>query len=124
MSDLDPKALLEVARQICEEPSPALVGRWQRAAAIIARAAVEAMIDDYWQARAPGVLDCLAVRSKMLCLPTYLGDPELAHDVYQLWAVLSSACHRHAYELEPTAGELERWIDKAEEIQASLGTAA
>lgn len=120
MTTADPDELLRVARELCAHPGPDLAGRWPRAVAIITRAALEATIDEYWRGRVDGVADVMAGRAKMLCLPTYLGDDDLAHDVYETWASLSNACHRHAYELDPTAVELERWIEHVERLRQTV----
>ncbi len=111
-----------MARALCDEGEARLKGRWQRAAAIVTRGAAELALDEYWRKRAPGVADCFAVRSKMLCLPSYLGDPEQAHATYQVWAALSAACHRHAYEIEPTTEELLRWIDAVDSLRVGLAS--
>jgi hypothetical protein len=116
----DPDELLRVARDLCDRPSAELAGRWPRAAAIVARAALEAVLDEYWRTRAPDVAEVLAARAKMLCLSAYLGDDDLAHSTYESWASLSHACHRHAYELEPTADELGRWIGRVVALREQL----
>src|SRR5438132_14058752 len=102
MTPTDARELLTVAARLCEDPGPDLAGRWPRAVAIITRAALEACLDDYWRRRAPGVADSPA-RPKMLCLPMYFADADEAHNAYQTWARLSAACHRHAYDPDPTA---------------------
>jgi hypothetical protein len=120
MTAIEPEELLIVARTLCEHPGPDLEGRWPRAAAVITRAALEGALDEYWQQREPGIAAVLGGRAKMLCLPTYLADDELAHQAYETWASLSNACHRHAYELDPTADEIERWITNVELLRVRL----
>jgi hypothetical protein len=116
----DPEVLLKVARQLCDRPAADLAGRWPRAVAILTRAALEAILDDYWQIHAPGVDRCAAQRPKMLCLPSYLDNAALAHTTYQTWASLSAACHRHAYELDPVADDLLAWVTNVEALRAEL----
>lgn len=116
--------LLATARALCADPPPALEGRWPRAVALLTRQALELAIDDYWQARAPGVAECRAQRPKMLCLPEYLSDRALSREAHQTWVVLSGACHQHAYVLDPTAAELLGWVGRVETIRGALTTAA
>jgi hypothetical protein len=119
-----PESFLVVARALCHDGDRILERRWQRAAAIVTRAALELALDEFWRNRARGVADSFAMRSKMLCLPTYLGDPQQAHAAYQVWASLSGACHRHAYDLEPTIDELLGWIEAVDDLRVRLQSAA
>lgn len=98
-----PAALVGHARQVIERGS---VGAWPRAAALLARQALEAAMDELWAARAPEVAS-LSARAQLTCLPEYLRDRELAGEVAFTWSLLSDACHAHAYEVGPTAEELE-----------------
>jgi hypothetical protein len=56
-------------------------------------------------------LERASARAQLSCLPDYLRDPGLAQDIVFTWSALSRACHQHAYELAPTANELERRLD-------------
>jgi hypothetical protein len=67
-------------------------------------------MDHLWTTRAPG-LERASARAQLACLPEYLGDPRLAWELVFTWSALSNDCHQHAYELAPTASELERRLD-------------
>lgn len=114
------ETLLETARRLCTDPPASLEGKWQRAAAFLTRQALELALDGYWQTRAPGVSECRAQRAKLLCLPEFLRDHEVAHDAHQTWVVLSGACHQHAYALDPAATELLGWISRVERLRNAL----
>ena len=55
-----------------------------------------------------------------MCLPEYLGDRGLAGEIVFTWSALSDACHHHAYELAPTAAELDRRLDAVERLIEKL----
>ena len=114
-----PEELLQVARTLCRRPDPNLAGRWPRASALLARQALEQALDDYWQLRRPEVARVQAQHPKLLCLPTYLDSPA-ARTAAQTWVALSHACHHHAYDLSPTAEELDSWFDDVEEVLGVL----
>jgi hypothetical protein len=104
--------LLAAARDVIETPRSSMVGTWSRAGAFLARQAIEASIDDFWQ-RQPsmaGLIRC-SMATQLRCLPL-VADRDIAHDASYTWGALSSACHYHPYELLPTAGELMMWLDK------------
>lgn len=61
-------------------------------------------------ARARGVeLGTATGKSRLICLGSLYQDdaPELAGEAEAAWTRLSRAVHHHAYELSPTAGEVE-----------------
>jgi hypothetical protein len=111
--------MIAAARKLLERPDPKTAGLWPRGAALLARQALEHALDEFWQKRAPGVEKCSA-RAQLLCLPQYLRKDDLAVRASYAWAGLSRACHHHAYELPPTAGELESWIATVEELVTAL----
>ena len=101
-----PLDLVGAARRIVNEPAETTLGLWPRAAALLARQALEEALDDLWRGRAPG-LERAPARAQLACLPDYVPDRKLAADVAFTWAALSEVCHHHAYELGPTAAELD-----------------
>ena len=115
-----PAALVALAR---ETVARGAVGAWPRAAALLARQALEAAMDELWAARAPEVAT-LSARAQLTCLPEYLRDPALAGEVAFTWSVLSDACHAHAYETGPTAQELETRFAVVDRLVTRLGVAA
>jgi hypothetical protein len=112
---LTPTQLLAAARDVAGRDAAATAGLWPRAAALLARQALEAAIDDLWRATEPQMVEASA-RARFLCLPACGVAPYLVADAAQTWGALSSACHRHAYELPPTAGELESLCERVERI--------
>jgi hypothetical protein len=105
-----PADLLALARQVVERVSPETAGLWPRAAALLARQALEMAVDGYWAARQIP-LDSCPTLPQLICLREYLADPELAGRLHYAWAGLTRACHHHPYELPPSAGELEGWME-------------
>lgn len=90
---------------------------WPRAAALLARQALEQGLDDLWGARAPRVREA-SRHAQLLCLGAFVPDEELVSGVRHAWHGLSRACHHQQYELAPTAGELGRWLDDVERLLA------
>lgn len=114
-----PAELLAVARAVSGAGGGAFGGSWARAATFLIRQALERAVDTVWTGPLAGVAACPRTTT-LLCLRRYLGDDDLAADVHATWAQLSSACHAHAYELEPTLGELRRWGDVVDRLIAAL----
>jgi len=110
--------LLAAAHSLLAYSDAATAGLWPRAAALLARQALEQGLNDFWLERAPGVEDS-SRRSQLLCLRSY-ADEQLAEEASHTWAALSRACHHHAYELSPTASELERWMRSVTDVVDSL----
>lgn len=60
----------------------------------------------------------------LTCLPFYLSDSHVARRTRQCWNELSTACHAHPYELEPTLPELEGWITEIVNLLGALTEAS
>jgi hypothetical protein len=115
-----PADLLAAARDIQQGPAAATAGLWPRAAAFLARQALEVALAQFWEASpATSGLSRCPVRSQLTCLPAYL-DAQTAHQVAYVWAALSASCHYHAYELAPTAPELTSWFEAVEQLLDDL----
>jgi hypothetical protein len=114
-----PLSLVTAARDLVDRPTAGTVGLWPRAAALLARQALEQAMDDLWSRRAPG-LERASARAQLACLPEYLGDARLAWETSFTWSALSNDCHQHAYELAPTASELERRLDSVSRLIGRL----
>ena len=111
----EPAELVGMARQVLTRASPDTAGLWPRAAALLARNALEMAVDDYWtRKRIP--LGCCPTLPQLICLREYLGDEDLAGRVHHAWNALSRACHHHPYELAPTAGELGMLLSTVDEL--------
>ena len=119
---MTPAALVALGRDLLARADDGLGGERYRAAALLARQAVERAVADALEKRAPGASQSSA-RAQLLCLPTYAPtEPALA--ARYLWSALTRACHHHPYELAPTAGELAAWLDETERVVAALAPAA
>lgn len=115
-----PRHLLEMARGLLRRADPATAGLWPRASALLARQALEAGVRELWARRELALQGC-PMPAQFICLRTYLGDAELAARAGHAWSALSRACHHHAYELAPTAGELDDWFRVVGELIQKAG---
>jgi hypothetical protein len=113
-----PAALVAAARAVLDRADALPGSAWSRATALLARQALEEALADFWRRVAPGAEDG-TFTAKLLCLRGYV-PAEVATDAHQVWAALSDACHHHAYDLAPTAGELHRWVERTAELVAAL----
>jgi hypothetical protein len=93
---------------------------WPRAAAFLARQALEDAVRLVWQGPTAGMRKCSAF-AQLVSLPFYLEDRGLAERVRQCWSALTTACHAHPYELAPAVSELEGWLDVVDEMVAAVG---
>jgi hypothetical protein len=105
-----PADVLGMARQLLDRTSPETAGLWPRAAALLARQALETSVDAYWAERNMPLDSCPTLQ-QLICLRQYVGDDGLAGRLHHTWHALSRACHHHPYELPPTVGELKGWLD-------------
>ncbi len=121
---MTPDELLDAARDLMQRPGASLDGIWPRAAALLARQALEAAMAELWAAnRQAAGLSAATMRSQELCLTAYL-DPVTASRITYLLAALSRACHYHPYELAPTAAELTGWLDQAAQVLTQIQAAS
>jgi hypothetical protein len=120
---MTPEDLLAAARRLIERPDAATAGAWPRAAAFLARQALELAMTTLWGTKAQATgLNGSSMRSQLLCLTAYL-DKETAARAAYLSAALSRACHYHSYELAPTAAELTRWLNETADLLPVFGGA-
>jgi len=112
--------LLTEACRLVERPDALTAGVWPRAAALLARQALEQAMAGLWaaQPQTNGLSDS-TVRSQLLCLTAYVDEDAATRAAY-LSAALSRACHYHPYELAPTATELTRWLHETADLVALL----
>jgi hypothetical protein len=121
---MTPDDLLAAATSLIQRPDTHLTGIWPRAAALLARQALEAAMADLWASKPQAAdMSSCPTRSQLLCLTAYL-DPITARRAAYLYATLSHACHYHPYELAPTAAELTSWLDQATHLATQLQAAA
>lgn len=107
--DGEPRQLLALADGLLRRADPTTAGLWPRASALLALQALELSVLQLWQRRALDLQGC-SMRTQLICLRSYLEDARLAARAGHAWSALSRACHHHAYELGPTAGELRSWL--------------
>ena len=121
---MTPHDLLGAARSLIRRPDAATAGVWPRAAAFLARQALELAMTVLWAAepQAYGLSGC-SMRSQVLCLTVYV-DHDIAARAAYLSAALSRACHHHSYELAPTAAELTTWLDQATQLVTQIQAAS
>jgi hypothetical protein len=115
--------LLLSAEVMVSEPRYSLAGVWPRAAALLARQAIEAEMLELWLVRAPGLEFC-TTHAQLLCLPDYIRDREIAESAALAWNSLTRICHHHPYELLPTAAELRVLLETARRFMAAVSSAA
>lgn len=121
---MTPTELLAAAERLLDRPDAKTAAIWPRAAALLARQALEQGIDAYW--RSKGLkLDALGTKPQLVCLQSYLQDPDLVGRASHAWSSLTQACHHHPYELSASPAELKGWLDTvAETLAASRATGA
>jgi hypothetical protein len=93
----------------------AAVGSWPRAAALLARQALEQGLDDLWGAVSPRVREA-SRHAQLLCLGEFIRDEEVVNGARYAWHGLSRACHHQVYELSPTEAELSTWLDAVDRL--------
>jgi len=113
--------LLSAARVTAGEKASLRGPSWSRAAAFLARQALEAAVGQLWVGELAALSNC-SFFDQLLCLPTYLSDDDLARSARHTWCGLSRACHAHPYELAPTLGELEDLIGSVSDLLVQVGS--
>lgn len=101
-------ALLATAEALLDGALHVAPGLRSRAAALLARQALEQALHEFWDARSPDVHRC-RVRTQIQCLAAFL-DPEPVAAAATAWNRLSEACHHHPYDVAPSPAELRAWI--------------
>ena len=116
---MTPTETLALAQQLLDRPDAKTASLWPRAAALLARQALEHGLDDYWRSR--GIpLQAIGTTPQLVCLAEYLPDTDLAGRTRHTWHALSQACHHHPYELAPGRDELSAWMATVGELLAAL----
>lgn len=115
---LSPEDLLAEARRLIDEAPPGTVSVWPRAAALLARQALEGRLERFWWQTAPGV-ERLNMRAQLNCLRAY-ASPSLASDFSYTWHALSRVTHHRPYALDPTRDELSSLLGVAERLVAAF----
>jgi len=84
-----------------------------RAAALLARRALEELVDAAVDRADPGAREA-GMRVKLLCLTVL--DPDVGHRAAWAWHALSECCHQHAYELDPAPAEVADLVGQVERL--------
>ena len=111
----EPDDLLRLAEELLRRSDPATAGLWPRASSLLALQALESSLERLWDGHALDLRGC-TMATRLICLRSYLGDASLAARTGHAWSALHRACHHHAYELAPTAGELRSWFSVVGEL--------
>lgn len=114
--------LLAAARTALDGELSLPPGRATRAAALLARSALEASVAGHLARRGFAVPGA-SMRVQLVCLRVCAGPVDGA-DAAWAWATLSGACHHHAYELTPTATEVAHLLDVVADLRVRLGATA
>lgn len=122
MSAGEAAAALELAERLLGRADPSTAGLWPRASALLALGALESCVERLWEGRALELRGC-PMATQLICLRSYLDDPRLAARAGHAWSALHRACHHHAYELAPTAGELRSWFSVVGELSRAVAPA-
>jgi len=106
---MTPTELLAAAHRLLDRPDAKTAPIWPRAAALLARQALEQGLDRYW--RAKGLkLETLGTKPQLICLTGYLPGKDIAGRAVHAWSSLTQACHHHPYELQVDRAELKDWL--------------
>lgn len=112
---MSPRELLDAAQELLIKPIEGTAGLWPRAAAVLIRQALEVQMTIILTKSVPGTHESSA-RTKLICLQSELDDEALAEEVAHAWWALTTACHHRAYDLAPTADELQGWLQTARRL--------
>lgn len=112
---MSPRDLLDAAQELLTRPIEGTAGLWPKAAAVLIRQALEDQMTIILTKSIPGVHESSA-RTKLICLQSMLDDQELAEAVSHAWWALTTACHHRAYDLAPSAEELQRWLNTSRRL--------
>lgn len=113
---------LQWARRMLDHAEAATAGVWPRASALLARHALEELLEEFWAVHAPP-LACANRRAQMVALRGYPSIAASAASVRVAYAGLSSGCHHHPYELPPTRAELDGLIAAVEAFAGAVDRA-
>lgn len=115
---MTPDDLLDATDRLLDASSLPLGAR-TRAAALLARRALEEAVDDALRRTGADPTEA-SLAGRMLALGAMISDEGLARRGFATWHALSEACHHHGYELPPSTAELSSRIGTVREILAEL----
>jgi len=118
-----PDVQLKWARHMLEHADDTTAGMWPRASALLARHALEQLLEDFWSTTAPSVAATRNIRAQLIALRGYAPVKDSASAVSAAYAGLCRGCHHHPYELAPTRAELDGLIAAVEQFATSVAKA-
>lgn len=117
---MTPQELLATAERLLDRPDARAAAIWPRAAALMARQALEQGLDAYWRSKGIELAD-LGTKPQLICLAGYLPDPQVAGRASHAWSRLTQACHHHPYELATGHLELRALVSDVAAALSSMG---
>jgi hypothetical protein len=120
---MTPDVQLQWARHLLDQSDPETAGIWPRASALLARHALEQLLDDFWAMTAPSVAATRNIRAQLIALRGYPPVRDSASPVAAAYAGLCRGCHHHPYELPPTRAELDGLIAAVERFAGTVAKA-
>jgi hypothetical protein len=120
---MTPAEQLQWARHLLDHGGAATAGVWPRASALLARHALEQLLEEFWSPIAPSLVATRNVRAQLIALRGYAPVSASASPVSAAYAGLCRGCHHHPYELPPTRAELDWLIGTVERFAGTVGQA-
>ena len=117
---MTPHELLNAAQRLLDRPDARTAAIWPRAAALLARQALEQGLDAYWHSKGLKLAD-LGTRPQLICLAGYLPGPDIAGRASHAWSSLTQACHHHPYELATGHVELKALLSEVGAALTGMG---
>jgi len=93
--------------------------RWERAAAILARQAIESSARGALAARSQTGVDRVSMRGVFIALSVVIESPSVQH-AYWAWSTLSEFCHHSVYELPPPSNIIGACIEAGREFRVEV----
>jgi hypothetical protein len=106
---MTPAELVDHADEIVHRPGAPTTPLYPRAAALLARQALELRVRQEWDP-AESALGKTSMANQFHAL-RQLRSATVAATAYDTWAALSGACHQHPYDLTPTIAEIQGLVD-------------
>ncbi len=120
MTAVEPKHLLNAARNLGHHKHAILDGRWQVTCAALARQATEAAVEACLQPHGLLADQKGSFKARFLAVQALHPDPPLVAELYNTWSTLSEACHATSYERPPTSEELRRSFEVIDRFLVSI----
>lgn len=116
-ANLAPTLLVDEALDLLARPGAPVTSVYPRAAALLARQALEARLQREWRADEVSLAET-SMANQFHALHQ-LRDPEVAGEAHQAWAALSHACHHHPFDLSPSVSELQTLLGTVRSLIAA-----